>query len=132
MEAPHLAPPPVAHLNDEQDSAEVEQALAARRNHRFSLALITKGKRKHMDEEDSDSDYANQREQPLEPAVPVKVEGPVLAVADGSSEAKRALYRFMYLFENQRGYVVDSSSPGFVLTPRAGGHGLDFGSRTRR
>lgn len=107
MEVPHVAPPPVAQLNDEQGLAEVEQALAARRNQRFSLALVKKGKDKRRDEDDSSLGYANEMEQPQEPAVPVRVEGPVLSLA--SSEVKHALYRFMYLFENQRGCVTSNS-----------------------
>lgn len=106
MEVPHVAPPPVVQLNDEQSLAEVEQALAARRNQRFSLALVKKGKDKRRDEDDSSSGYANEMEQPQEPTDPVRVEGPVLSFA--SSEVKHALYRFMYLFENQRGCVTSN------------------------
>jgi hypothetical protein len=132
MEVPYVAPPPVAQLNDEQAAAEVEQALAARRNHRFSLALLNKGNRKRSEEEDSSSDHDDERGQPQEPIVPVRIEGPVLALADSSSDMKQALYRFMYLFENQRGCVVDTSTVAYILTLKTGGHGLDFGSRTRR
>jgi hypothetical protein len=60
MEVLHVAPPPVAQLNDERGLAEVEEALAARRNHRFSRALVNKGKGKRRDEDDSSSDYANE------------------------------------------------------------------------
>ena len=104
MDVSHVAPPPVAQL-DEQAAAEVEQALAARRGHRFSLALVAKGKGKRKDEEDGCPDHADQREQPQEPVLPVKFEGPVLDFADSSSAVKQALYRSMYLFENQRGCV---------------------------
>ena len=132
MEVSHVAPLPVTQLNDEQDAAEVEQALAARRNHRFSLAVVNKGKGKRMDEDDSSSECANEGEQPQEPVVPVKVEGPVLALTDSSSEVKQALYRFMYLLENQRGCVAHNSRLAFILTLKAARHGLDFGSLTGR
>ena len=132
MEISHVAPPPVAQLNDEQESAEVEQALAARRNHRFNLALVNKSKGKRRDEDDSSSEYANEGEQPQDPVVPVRVEGPVLDFTENSTEVKQALFRFMYLFENQRGYVTNSSKPACILTPRAERHGLDFGSLTKR
>ena len=115
MEVPHVAPPPVAQLNDEQGVAEVEQALAARRNQRFSLVPVKKGKGKRRDEDDNSSDYVNEMNQPQEPAVPVRVEGPVLSLADNSSEVKHALYRFMYLFENQRGCVTSSSGLALPL-----------------
>lgn len=110
MEVPHVAPPPVAQLDDEQGLAEVERALAsaAKRNQRFNLVLVKKGKGKRLDEDDDSSDYASAINQPQEPAVPVRVEGPVLSFADGSSEVKHALYRFMYLFENQRGCVTSN------------------------
>jgi len=109
MEVPHVAPPPVVQLDDDQGVAEVEQALAARRSHRFSLAFVNKSKGKRRDEDDSSSDCANDMDQPQEPAVPVRVEGPVLSLADSSSEVKHALYRFMYLFENQRGCATSNS-----------------------
>lgn len=109
MEVPHVAPPPVAQLNDEQGVAEVEQALAARRNQRFSLVPVKKGKGKRRDEDDNCSDYINEMNQPQEPTVPVRIEGPVFSLADSSSEVKHALYRFMYLFENQRGCVISAS-----------------------
>ena len=130
MDVSHVAPPPIAQLSDAQDLAEVERALAARRNHRFSLAHVNKGKRR--DEEDSSSDYADEGEQPQEPGVPVRVEGPVLALADSLSAGKQALYRFMYLFENQRGCVANHYNIAFILTSKAGGHGSGFGSLTRR
>ena len=116
MEVPHVAPPPVAQLDDEQGLAEVERALAsaAKRNQRFNLVLVKKGKGKRLDEDDDSSDYASAMNQPQEPAVPVRVEGPVLSFADGSSEVKHALYRFMYLFENQRGCVT--SNLGLALS----------------
>jgi hypothetical protein len=116
METPHVAPPPVAQINDEQGLAEVEQALAARRSQRFSLALLKKGEGKRRDEDDSSSDYANEMDQPQEPVVPVRVQGPVLSLADSSSEVKHALYRFMYLFENQRGCVTSNSAAGLALS----------------
>ncbi len=42
MEVPHVAPLPVAQLNDEQGLAEVERALAsaAKRNQRFNLVWM--------------------------------------------------------------------------------------------
>src|SRR5258708_7538933 len=116
MEASHVAPPSIAQLNDEQGAAEVEQALAARRNHRFSLAVVNKGKGKRRDEEESSLDSDNEREQPQDPVVPVKIERPVLALAESSSEMKHALYRFMYLFENQRGCVVNNTKLARILT----------------
>ncbi len=68
-----------------------------------------------MDEDDNSSGYASPINQPQEPAVPVRVEGPVLSLADGSSEVKHALYRFMYLFENQRGCVTSNSGLALSL-----------------
>jgi len=115
MEIPRVAPPPVAQINDEQGLAEVEQALAARRNPRFSLSFVKKGEGKRRDEDDNTSDYANEMDQPQEPTVPVRVEGPVLSLADSASEAKHALYRFMYLFENQRGCVAPNSGLALFL-----------------
>ena len=112
MEVP---PPPVAQLNDEQGVAEVERALAARRNQRFSLVPVKKGKGKRRDEDDNSSEYINEMNQPQEPTVPVRVEGPVLSLADNSSEVKHALYRFMYLFENQRGCVTSTSELALSL-----------------
>lgn len=132
MEVPHATLLPVTQLNDEQGAAEVEQALAARRNHRFSHALVNKGKGKHRDEDDSSSECENEGEQPQEPVVPVKVDGPVSALTESSSEVKQPLYRFMYLFENQRGYVTHNSKLAFILTLKAAGHGLEFSSLTRR
>ena len=131
MEVLHVVPLPVTTLNDEQGAAEVEQALAARRNHRFNHALV-KGKGKRKDEDDSSSECENEGEQPQEPVVPVKVEGPVLALTESLSEVKQALYRFMYLFENQRGCVAHHSRLAFNLTLKAAGHGLDSSSLTRR
>jgi hypothetical protein len=120
MDASHVAPPPVAQLNDEQGAAEVEQALAARRNRRVNLAqLANKGKHKRRDDEDNSSDSDSETEQPQEPVLPVKVQGPVKSLTQSPVEGKHTLYRFMYLFEN-------------ILTSQAGGHGLDFGSLTRR